>query len=90
MTEAAKPIRLMYFAWVREKVGRAEELVELPGGIATIADLVEWLRGRGPEYAAAFERAEVIRTAIDHTHARANAPIHSAREIAFFPPVTGG
>lgn len=90
MMNTGKPIKLMYFAWVREKVGRAEELVEPPHGIDTVADLVNWLRGRGPEYAAAFERADVIRTAIDHTHARSSAPIASAREIAFFPPVTGG
>jgi molybdopterin synthase sulfur carrier subunit len=90
MTNTAKSIKLMYFAWVREKVGRSEEFVEPPGDVSTVADLLGWLRGRGPEYAAAFERADVIRTAIDHTHARHSAPIASAREIAFFPPVTGG
>lgn len=90
MTDTGKSIKLMYFAWVREKIGRSEELVEPPGDVSTIGDLVGWLRGRGPEYAAAFERADVIRTAIDHTHARSNASIASAREIAFFPPVTGG
>ncbi|CPR14804.1 Molybdenum cofactor biosynthesis protein MoaD [Candidatus Filomicrobium marinum] len=90
MTENSKPIKLMYFAWVREKVGRAEEHIEPPEDIATVGDLMGWLKGRGPEYAAAFERADVIRAAIDHTHARSDAPIASAREIAFFPPVTGG
>jgi molybdopterin synthase sulfur carrier subunit len=90
MTTSDRPIKLMYFAWVREKVGVAEEHVQPPADISTISDLVGWLRSRGPEYAAAFERADVIRTAIDHTHARADAPIGNAREIAFFPPVTGG
>lgn len=90
MTTTDKPIKLMYFAWVREKVGLAEEHVQPPGDVSTVSDLVGWLRGRGPEYAAAFERADVIRTAIDHTHARADARIGNAREIAFFPPVTGG
>lgn len=83
-------ITLRYFAWLRERVGRSEEMLDVPPGIVTIADLIQWLHGRGPEYAAAFERAEVIRAAIDHTHVRQEATIAGAREIAFFPPVTGG
>lgn len=82
--------RLLYFAWVREKVGRADETVELPGHVETIADLIGWLKTRGPEYAAAFERADVIRAAIDQHHVKAAARVLGAREIAFFPPVTGG
>lgn len=87
---AATPIKLRYFAWVREKTGRAEEDVVPPASVSTIADLVEWLKARGPEYAEAFRRAEVIRVAVDHAHAKPTAPITGAREIAFFPPVTGG
>jgi sulfur-carrier protein len=83
-------IKLLYFAWVREKTGKAEEEVDLPAGVATIAELVEWLKQRGPEYAEAFQRSEVIRAAIDRTHARPSASIRGAAEIAFFPPVTGG
>ena len=83
-------VKLLYFAWVREKVGRAEEHVELPGHIETVADLISWVKNRGPEYAAAFERSEVIRAAIDQRHVRPSASIQGAREIAFFPPVTGG
>jgi molybdopterin synthase sulfur carrier subunit len=83
-------VRLLYFAWVREKVGRADEMVDLPTHIKTIADLMTWLKTRGPEYASAFERAEVIRAAIDQQHVRPAAVIEGAREIAFFPPVTGG
>ncbi|MFN3744674.1 MAG: molybdopterin converting factor subunit 1 [Hyphomicrobiaceae bacterium] len=83
-------ITLRYFAWLRERVGRSEEVLEVPPGIATVADLINWLKGRGPEYAAAFERADVIRAAIDHAHVRHEAPIAGAREIGFFPPVTGG
>ncbi len=82
--------RLLYFAWVKEKIGRAAEDLELPRDIATITELIFWLKARGPEYAHAFERAEVIRTAIDQAHARPDARILGAREIAFFPPVTGG
>jgi molybdopterin synthase sulfur carrier subunit len=83
-------VKLMYFAWVREKTGKAEEEVDLPAGVATVAELIEWLQARGPEYAEAFRRAEVIRAAIDRTHVRPGAGIAGASEIAFFPPVTGG
>lgn len=83
-------VKLLYFAWVREKVGKAEEQIELPAGIGTIAELVAWLKQRGPEYAEAFQRSEVIRAAVDRTHVRPAASIVGATEIAFFPPVTGG
>ena len=83
-------VTLRYFAWVREKAGRAEESVELPEEAATVADVIRWLKTRGPEYAAAFERDAVIRAAIDQTHVKHTAPVRGAREIAFFPPVTGG
>ena len=83
-------IKLVYFAWVREKTGRASEDLVLPAGIETIADLVAWQRTRGEGYADAFARPEVIRAAIDRTHVKPTASIEAAREIAFFPPVTGG
>ncbi len=83
-------INLLYFAWVREKVGKSAETVELPASVATIADLVGWLIARGPEYAEAFARPDVVRAAIDRTHVKPAAAIGDAREIAFFPPVTGG
>ena len=83
-------MRLLYFAWVKEKVGRASEDIALPPEIATIAELIAWLKSRGPEFANAFEREHVIRAAIDQSHVRHDARIGHAREIAFFPPVTGG
>ncbi len=83
-------VRLLYFAWVRERIGRADESVVLPEGIKTIAELVAWQKTRGAEYAHAFERGEVIRAAIDQVHVKPNEAIGGAREIAFFPPVTGG
>lgn len=86
----AQPIKILYFAWVREKVGRGEEQVELPSDVETVGDLVAWLVARGEEYAMAFERADVIRAAVDQTHVQLDAPIGNAREVAFFPPVTGG
>ena len=82
-------VRLVYFAWVRERVGKPHEDVELPEGVATVADLVAWLTTRGEEYAHAFESG-AVRAAIDRNHVRAEAPIADAREIAFFPPMTGG
>jgi molybdopterin synthase sulfur carrier subunit len=83
-------VTLRYFAWVREKAGRAEETVELPPDTATVGDVIAWLKTRGPEYAEAFARSEVIRAAIDQTHVKHSTPVAGAREIAFFPPVTGG
>ena len=87
---AGRTVKLLYFAWVREKVGRAEETVELSDELETVSDLVAWMKARGPEYAAAFERHDVIRAAVDQRHVRPTASIRGAREIAFFPPVTGG
>jgi molybdopterin synthase sulfur carrier subunit len=83
-------MRLLYFAWVKEKAGIAAEEVEPPETVATIAELIAWLKTRGPEFENAFARSEVIRAAIDKSHARHDAKIAGAREIAFFPPVTGG
>jgi molybdopterin synthase sulfur carrier subunit len=83
-------MKIVYFAWVRERIGKAEEEVELPAGVATVADLMAWLAGRGEEYAHAFENPKVIRAALDRSHARAATAIAGAREIAFFPPMTGG
>ena len=83
-------LKLVYFAWVRERVGKAEETVALPASVATVAQLMQWLGGRGEEYAHAFENPKVIRAAIDKSHARPDAAIAGAREIAFFPPMTGG
>jgi sulfur-carrier protein len=83
-------VKLRYFAWVRERVGKTEEEIAPPPGVATIGELMDWLAGQGEEYAHAFENRKVIRAAIDRTHVRADAAIKGAREIAFFPPMTGG
>jgi molybdopterin synthase sulfur carrier subunit len=86
----ARAVKILYFAWVREKTGRAEEVVELPAGVDTVRRLIEWLTARDAGYAAAFAKPEVIRAAIDRRHVTADASLTGAREIAFFPPVTGG
>jgi molybdopterin synthase sulfur carrier subunit len=83
-------VTLRYFAWLREKVGRAEETLELPAGLDTVADLIAWQGTRGAGFADAFSRPGVVRVAIDHVHAAPSAAVSGAREIAFFPPVTGG
>ena len=83
-------MKVLYFAWLRERVGKAEEEVEPPAGISTVADLVTWLSARGDEYAHAFANPKVVRAAIDRAHVRPDAAIAGAREIAFFPPMTGG
>jgi molybdopterin synthase sulfur carrier subunit len=87
---ASMEVTLKYFAWVRERIGIAEEKAALPDNVATAADAIKWLKARGEGYAAAFEREDLIRVAVDQTHARHSASIKGAREIAFFPPVTGG
>jgi molybdopterin synthase sulfur carrier subunit len=83
-------MKLRYFAWVRERIGKAEEDVDLPAAVTTIGELVAWLAGKGDGYAYAFENPKIIRAAIDKTHVQADAPIGAAQEIAFFPPMTGG
>jgi len=83
-------MKVKYFAWVRERIGKAEETVEPPPNVRTVDDLIAWLAGRGESYAHAFERPRVIRAAIDHAHVKSDAVISGAREIAFFPPMTGG
>jgi molybdopterin synthase sulfur carrier subunit len=83
-------MKALYFAWVRERVGVAEEEIFPPSDVSTVGELMGWLSSRGEGYAAAFANARTIRAAIDKTHAAHDAPIASAREIAFFPPMTGG
>ena len=83
-------MKLLYFAWVRERIGKPQEEVAVPAGVATVAELIDWLKARGEEYAHAFENPKVIRAAIDRAHVRPDAAIAGAREIAFFPPMTGG
>ena len=83
-------MKLVYFAWVRERVGKTEEQINPPADVATVGDLMTWLAGRDEQYAYAFENAKVIRAAIDHRHVRPDAKIAGAGEIAFFPPMTGG
>jgi len=83
-------MKVKYFAWVRERIGKTEETIEPPADVRTVDDLIGWLAQRGETYAHAFETPRVIRAAIDPAHVRPDAAIAGAREIAFFPPMTGG
>ncbi len=87
---SAGEVVLRYFAWLRERTGLSEERLVLPPEILTVGDLLLWQSRRGHPFNQAFAKPEAIRVAIDHTHAKPAAKIASAREIAFFPPVTGG
>ncbi|MGR3465769.1 molybdopterin converting factor subunit 1 [Limimaricola sp.] len=81
-------IDIVYFAWVRERIGLPRERVETTA--ATVADLVEELRGREERYAAAFADVSALRVALDQELSEFDAPLSGVREVAFFPPMTGG
>lgn len=83
-------MKLLYFAWLRERIGAGSETIALPETVITAADLIAWLKTRDPRYAAAFEDPSAIRIAVDQTQADPSADVRGAHEVAFFPPVTGG
>ncbi|MBC3941017.1 molybdopterin converting factor subunit 1 [Sphingomonas albertensis] len=83
-------IRMVYFAWVRERIGTGEETVEPPASVATVADLVDWLAEISVGHAEAFENRARLRAAVDQEFVPLDTPIGRAQEIAIFPPVTGG
>ena len=83
-------MKALYFAWVRERVGRAEEDLSPPPTVETVGDLIAWLSRRGEGYAHAFDKPLAVRAALDRVHARSDALIAGAKEVAFFPPMTGG
>lgn len=83
-------IEMLYFAWVRESVGKDGESIDPPAEIATIADLLDWLAASSASHAQAFADRVRLRAAIDQRFVPLDTPIAGAREIAIFPPVTGG
>jgi molybdopterin synthase sulfur carrier subunit len=83
-------VNLVYFAWVRERIGRGEETLELPDSVITAGDLLTYLKTLGDEYETALEHENVIRVAINQEHVDHHETITGAREIALFPPMTGG
>ena len=83
-------MNIRYFAWVRERVGVEEETIDLPGAVKTVGDLISHLKSLDENHAAAFEEEDAIRVALDQVHVESDADLGNAREIAFFPPMTGG
>ncbi len=83
-------ITLLYFAWVRERVGTGLEKTELPSGVATIGALIDYLAARDARHEAAFAQRQVVRCAVNQVFASPDAPVADGDEVAFFPPVTGG
>ncbi len=88
--ESASKVSLIYFASVRETIGVSEETVHLPSSVATVGELIDWLRGRGVSYEAALSDALGVRSAVDRVHATPDTSVKGAREIAIFPMMTGG
>ncbi|WP_105431938.1 molybdopterin converting factor subunit 1 [Neorhizobium sp. T6_25] len=83
-------VKLVYFAWVRERIGKSEEDLDLPADVITVNDLLAHLTALGEEYENALQFPDVIRVAINQEHAEHDEPIAGAREIGIFPPMTGG
>ena len=83
-------LRMLYFAWVRERVGTGEETVAPPAGVDTVGALVDWLAHRDAAHRDAFAERDRLRAAVDQVFVAMDAPIAGAREVALFPPVTGG
>ncbi len=83
-------MKILYFARIRQIAGRASEEVEVPASVATVADLVQFLSARDESVAAALAERRTLRAAVDQNHVPLDASIAGAREVAFFPPVTGG
>jgi molybdopterin synthase sulfur carrier subunit len=83
-------VTLLYFAWVRQKLGTGEERIELPPNVRTVADLTNFLRARGEAFAEVFGDPSRLRAAVNQEHAKWDAAVTQRDEVAFFPPVTGG
>ncbi len=83
-------MKVLYFAWFKDKVGTAEEDIPLPDGVADVASLMDWLRSRGGGHAEALADPAIVRCAVNQEYVDGSHPVRDGDEIAFFPPVTGG
>ncbi|HEX6443027.1 MAG TPA: molybdopterin converting factor subunit 1 [Stellaceae bacterium] len=83
-------MKLLYFAWLRARIGHAEEQLILPEHVRDVAGLLEWLRGRGPSYAEALRDLSVVRVAVNQDYVSRDHAVRDEDEVAIFPPVTGG
>lgn len=83
-------MRVLYFAWLRARIGCAEEELALPAGIRDVAGLLGWLQARGPRHAEALRDLSVVRVAVNQDYVGGEHPVRDGDEVAIFPPVTGG
>lgn len=83
-------MKILYFAWLRQRVGAGEENIELPADVTDVAGLIDWLKTRGPNYAEALRDVSAIRVAVNQEFAGLDAAITAGDEVALFPPMTGG
>ncbi len=83
-------MKLVYFSWLREKAGVAEEEVELPASVVDVRGLLDWQQQRGGGFAEAFAELSVVRVAVNQEYVKVDHNVKADDEIAFFPPVTGG
>lgn len=83
-------MKLLYFAWLKEKIGTGEEVLSPPPTVSDVETLLDWLCARGPNYAAALADPNAYRIAVNQVYAQGNAPVGPDDEVALFPPVTGG
>ena len=83
-------MKLLYFAWLRQRIGIAEETVEAPPEVIDVRSLLEWLKGRGPRFAEALQDLSVVRVAVNQEYVPPRHPVKRGDEVALFPPVTGG
>ena len=83
-------MKILYFAWLRAKIGTAEEHVDLPAGVDDVASLLRWLQGRGPGFAEALQDLSAVRVAVNQEYVPPGHPVRPGDEVALFPPVTGG
>ncbi len=83
-------MRILYFAWVRERIGHAEEVVALPPDVTTVATLLDWLAAQSPSHSAALAERASLKVAVNQDYAGPDQPVRDSDEIAIFPPVTGG
>lgn len=83
-------VKVVYFAWVRERIGKGEEELEIPAEVKTAGELVTWLATLGEGYEEALRFPKAIRVAVNQEHIEHNESIAGAREIGIFPPMTGG
>lgn len=83
-------MRLLYFAWLKQRLGTSEEEVSPPAEVATVEQLLDWLHARGGRYAEALADRKAVRVAVNQEYARPGDPVRPGDEVALFPPVTGG